>query len=48
MNPNRLSLAMGLAALVSLAALLAVWDLQRSLGEAPLDRSRPADSLPAL
>ncbi|MCP9891613.1 hypothetical protein KBY57_11185 [Cyanobium sp. Aljojuca 7D2] len=48
MNPNRLSLGMALAALVSLAALLAVWDLQRSRWQAPLDRSRPADSLPAL
>jgi hypothetical protein len=47
-NPNRLSLGMALAALVSLAALLAVWDLQRSRLEAPLDHSHPADSLPAL
>ena len=47
-NPNRLSLGMALAALVSLGALLAVWDLQRSRGEAPLDRARPADALPAL
>jgi len=39
---------MGLAALVSLAALLAIWDLERSRGEAPLDRPRPADSLPVL
>ncbi len=47
-NPHRLSLGLGLAALVSLAALLAVWDLQRSRWQAPLDRSRPADSRPAL
>jgi hypothetical protein len=38
---------MGLAALVSLAALLAALDLQRTGWEASPDRSRPADSLPA-
>jgi hypothetical protein len=46
-RPKGLSLGMGLAALVSLAALLAALDLQRTGWEASPVRSRPADSLPA-